>query len=157
MGFATHLGPWLLGTNRYTTGNTAGTIRNTGATVVSQDKEVLFNDADATVAFALPAGARVTGFQFITTTTFTAASTITLTIGATAITGALTVTSPGVYNFVAATTEAAAALWDNVGATDVLVVYTVSQGASSAGAGTLVANYVVRGSNGATHQASNQN
>ena len=36
MGFATHLGPWLLGTVRNTTGTTVGTIENCGATVVSQ-------------------------------------------------------------------------------------------------------------------------
>jgi len=36
MGFATHLGPWLLGTVKNTTGTTAGTIRNMGATTVNQ-------------------------------------------------------------------------------------------------------------------------
>ena len=36
MGFATHLGPWLLGTVKDTTGTTAGTVRNTGATIVAQ-------------------------------------------------------------------------------------------------------------------------
>ena len=36
MGFATHLGPWLLGTIKNTTGTTVGTIENLGATVVSQ-------------------------------------------------------------------------------------------------------------------------
>ena len=30
MGFATHLGPWLLGTVKETTGTTPGTVRNTG-------------------------------------------------------------------------------------------------------------------------------
>jgi hypothetical protein len=36
MGIATHLGPWLLGTVKNTTGTTAGLIRNTGATTVLQ-------------------------------------------------------------------------------------------------------------------------
>ena len=156
MGFATHLGPWLLGTTRYTTGSTADTIRNTGATQVAQTKTVNFDDADASTAFALPAGSLILGFKFITTTTFDAATTITLSIGSTAITGALTVTSPGVYSFVAATTEAATALFANTGTTDKLVTYTVAQGASTAGVGVLIGEYVVRGSDGSMYQASNQ-
>ena len=156
MGIATHLGPWLLGTNRYTTGTTAADTRNTGATQVVQTKAVAFNDADATNAFVLPAGSLVSNIRFITTTTFDAATTITLSIGATAITGALTVTSPGVYNFVAATTEAAAALWANTGTTDKFVTYTVAQGASTAGVGVIVAEYVVRNSDGTMYQASGQ-
>jgi hypothetical protein len=156
MGIATHLGPWLLGTNRYTTGTAAADVRNTGATQVVQTDVVNFNDADASNAFVLPAGSLVVGFRFITTTTFDAATTITLSIGATAITGALTVTSPGVYSFTAAATEAAAALWANTGATDKFVTYTVAQGASTAGAGLLVAEYVVRNADGTMHQASQQ-
>ena len=156
MGIATHLGPWLLGTNRYTTGTAAADVRNTGATQVVQTKAVAFNDADATNAFVLPAGSLVSNIRFITTTTFDAATTITLSIGATAITGALTVTSPGVYNFVAATTEAAAALWANTGTTDKFVTYTVAQGASTAGVGVIVGEYVVRNSDGTMYQAAGQ-
>ena len=115
-----------------------------------------FDDADASTAFALPAGSLILGFKFITTTTFDAATTITLSIGSTAITGALTVTSPGVYSFVAATTEAATALFANTGTTDKLVTYTVAQGASTAGVGVLIGEYVVRGSDGSMYQASNQ-
>lgn len=156
MGIATHLGPWLLGTNRYTTGTAAANVRNTGATQVVQTKAVAFDDADATNAFVLPAGSLISNIRFITTTTFDAATTITLSIGATAITGALTVTSPGVYNFVAATTEAAAALWANTGTTDKFVTYTVAQGASTAGVGVIVAEYVVRNSDGTMYQAAGQ-
>ena len=47
MGFATHLGPWLLGTVKNTTGTTAGTIRNTGATVVAQPITIGFADINA--------------------------------------------------------------------------------------------------------------
>jgi len=36
MGFATHLGPWLLGTVKNTSGTTAGTVQNTGCTIVAQ-------------------------------------------------------------------------------------------------------------------------
>jgi hypothetical protein len=156
MGIATHLGPWLLGTNRYTTGTAAADTRNTGATQVVQTKAVAFNDADATNAFVIPAGSLLVDIRFITTTTFDAATTITLSIGATAITGALTVTSPGVYNFVAATTEAAAALWANTGTTDKFVTYTVAEGASTAGVGVIVAEYVVRNADGTMYQAAGQ-
>jgi hypothetical protein len=156
MGIATHLGPWLLGTNRYTTGTAAADTRNTGATQVVQTKTVLFNDADATNAFALPAGSLITGISFITTTLFDAASTITLSIGATAITEALTVTDPGVNAFVCDNAAAASALWANTGTTDKFVTYTVAQGASTAGAGTIVINYVVRNSDGTMYQPAQQ-
>jgi hypothetical protein len=156
MGIATHLGPWLLGTNRYTTGTAAADVRNTGATQVVQTDAVNFNDADASNAFVLPAGSLLIDLRFITTTTFDAATTITLSIGATAITGALTVTNPGVYSFVAAATEAAAALWANTGTTDKFITYTVAQGASTAGVGLLVVEYVVRNSDGTMYQPAAQ-
>jgi hypothetical protein len=145
-----------LGTNRYTTGTAAADTRNTGATQVVQTDVVNFNDADASNAFVMPAGSLIVAFRFITTTTFDAATTITLSIGATAITGALTVTSPGVYDFVAAATEAAAALWANTGTTDKFVTYTVAQGASTAGVGVIVAEYVVRNSDGTMYQPAQQ-
>jgi len=156
MGIATHLGPWLLGTNRYTTGTSAADTRNTGATQVVQTDVVNFNDADASNAFVLPAGSLIVAFRFITTTTFDAASTITLSIGATAITAALTVTNPGAYSFTAAATEAAAALWANTGTTDKFVTYTVAQGASTAGVGLLIVEYVVRNSDGTMYQPAQQ-
>ena len=156
MGIATHLGPWLLGTNRYTTGTAAADVRNTGATQVVQTDVINFNDADNANAFVLPAGSLITSFRFITTTTFDAASTITLSIGATAITAALTVTNPGVYSFTAAATEAAAALWANTGTTDKFVTYTVAQGASTAGVGLLIVEYVVRNADGTMYQAAGQ-
>jgi hypothetical protein len=157
MGIATHLGPWLLGTNRYTVGTAAADTRNTGATQVVQVDTVNFNDADNANAFVLPAGSLITNLRFITTTTFDAATTITLSIGGTAITAALTVTNPGVYSFTAAATEAAAALWANTGTTDKFVTYTVAQGASTAGVGQIVAEYVVRNSDGTMYQSSQQN
>ena len=36
MGFATHLGPWLLGTVKNTTGTTVGTLQNTGCSGASK-------------------------------------------------------------------------------------------------------------------------
>jgi hypothetical protein len=156
MGIATHLGPWLLGTTRYTTGTTAADTRNTGATIVSQDKAVAFNDADAATAFCLPAGSRIVGLQFITTDAFDAATTITLSLAGTAITGATTVTDAGLVDFAPVASDAVATLWANTGATDKLLTYTVSQGASTNGAGVLVVNYVVRNSDGTMYQTSSQ-
>lgn len=156
MGIATHLGPWLLGTNRYTTGTTAATTRNTGATQVVQTDVVNFDDADDSNAFVLPAGSLITAFRFITTTTFDAATTVTLSIGGTAITAALTVTTAGAYQFTAAATTAAAALWANTGTTDKFVTYTVAQGASTVGVGLLIVEYVVRNSDGTMYQSAGQ-
>lgn len=154
MAFASHLGPWLLGTVKNTTGSTAGLIRNMGATIVGQSKAVAYTDSAASTAVVIPAGALITDISFITTTTFTAASTITLSIGATAISTASTITTAGVASVAAAATTAAAALWANVGSTDAILTYTLSVGASSAGAGTLVVSYIVRESNGAANPAS---
>ena len=60
MGFATHLGPWLLGTVKNTTGTTAGTIRNMGATIVAQTysapTSVILASPTAQLMFVLPAG-----------------------------------------------------------------------------------------------------
>jgi hypothetical protein len=156
MGIATHLGPWLLGTTRYTTGTTAATTRNTGAPQVVQTDVVNFDDADDSNAFVLPAGSLSTAFRFITTTTFDQATTITLSIGGTAITAALTVTTAGAYQFTAAATTAAAALWANTGTTDKFVTYTVAQGASTVGVGLLIVEYVVRNSDGTMYQSAGQ-
>lgn len=156
MGIATHLGPWLLGTNRYTTGLTADTIRNTGATIVSQDKAVVYNDADDTTAFSLPAGSRIVSLQFITTDAFGDTTTITLSLAGTAITGATTVTTAGLVTFAPVASDAVATLWSNTGAVDKLLTYTVAQGTSNNGAGTLVVNYVVRNADGTMYQSSQQ-
>jgi len=146
MAIATHLGPWLLGTVKNTTGTTAGTIRNTGATVVNQTKAVAFNDAAATRAFVLPAGSLITGVLFYTTTVFDAASTITLSINGTASSAAVTITT--VANAAIAPNAAGTPIFANVGTTDAIVTYTLSVGASTTGAGVLCVNYVVRNSDG---------
>ena len=155
MGFATHLGPWLLGTVKNTTGTTAGTIRNMGATIVAQTDVVTGTDAAASVAMVLPAGALITSMQFITTTAFGTAQTITLSIGATAISTASTITNAGVNAISAAATTGAAGLLANVGSTDAIVTYTL--GASTTGSGTLVIAYIVRNSDGAANPTGQQN
>ena len=67
MGFASHLGPWLLGTVKNTTGTTAGTLRNMGNTIVAQSVAVLYTDITAgTYAFTIPAGSQILSASFNT-------------------------------------------------------------------------------------------
>ena len=153
MGFATHLGPWLLGTVKNTTGTTAGTIRNMGATVVSQSADVVYGTLTGT-AFVLPAGAQVTDIKVVTTTVFSAATTAKLSIGGTDFTTTGTVTSVGSVALGANATTPGG--WLNVGSTDAIVTYTLAGTALTTGAATIVISYVVRGSNGAANPTSTQ-
>jgi len=154
MGFATHLGPWLLGTVKNTTGSTAGTIRNMGATVVSQSSNVVYGTLTGT-AFVLPAGAQVTDIKVVTTTVFSAATTCKLSIGGTDFTTTGTITSVGSASLGANATTPGG--WLNVGSTDAIVTYTLAGTALTTGAATIVISYVVRGSDGAANPTSLQN
>jgi hypothetical protein len=160
MGFATHLGPWLLGTTKDTTGTTAATTRNTGSTVVIQNKAITFADTTATNSFALPAGAIVHDVSlYVDTTVFNGtAPTITVKNGSTTV-GTITPTTgtAGVYAMTATATTAAVALLANVGANDVFFTHTVSGTSVTTGAGTLVITYSVRGSDGVGYPVGNQN
>lgn len=149
MGMATHLGAWLLGTVKNTTGTTAGLVRNIGATQVVQSFDFL-NTATTGTAFALPAGALITRVSLLTTTAFTGgtAPTVNLNIGGTVITSNVSLGAVGQsVATLGAVSAAAAALIKNVGSTDALVSYTVA-GGPTAGAGTLVIEYVVRNDDG---------
>jgi hypothetical protein len=148
MGFATHLGPWLLGTVKNTTGTTAGTIRNMGATVVSQSVDLVFGTLTGT-AFVLPAGAQCVSVTNITTTVYSAATTLKLSIGGTDFTTNATITTVGQHGLTANTTTPGG--WLNVGATDAIVTYTLAGTSLSTGASTVVITYTVRGSDGATN------
>lgn len=160
MGFATHLGPWLLGTVKDTTGTTAGTIRNTGATIVAQTNSGSFGFAAVNAnltgnAVVVPAGALITAMQFITTATYSAAVTVKLTIGATDIVAAATVTNAGIVTLGSVASAAVAALMSNVGTTDAIITYTLTEaGVLTTGAGTLVVAYIVRAADGSGHPAS---
>ena len=156
MGFATHLGPWLLGTVKNTTGSTAGTIRNMGATTVSQSVAIGTSGTAAT-AFVLPAGAQITSMQFNCTTLY-GAGTLKLSIGATDITNTATLptTTAGVVAFtLGAASTTAAGLINNVGSTDAIVTYTLAS--ATTGAGTVVITYVVRNADGAANPTAFQN
>lgn len=149
MAASTRLGPWLLGTRKNTTGTTAGTLRNLGASECVQSLAILYTNATAaTTAFALPAGSMITTMQFVTSTVFDAATTIKLSIGATDLTAATTVTAVAPYAMAIASTSGATAACLNVGTSDVIVTYTLAPGASTTGAGTIIIKYVVRNPNG---------
>ena len=155
MGFATHLGPWLLGTVKNTTGSTAGTIRNTGATIVAQtDNLTAAQVAGLTGTLgAIPAGAAITGVTFITSTLFASATTLKVTIAGVDYATAATITAAGVYPQTAATTFAPVAA--NVGSTDALVTFTAT-GASVTGAVTIIISYIVRNSDGSDTPSAQQ-
>jgi hypothetical protein len=156
MGFATHLGPWLLGTVKNTTGTTAGNVQNTGATIVAQT----FNLTAAQVATGsiaagfIPAGAAITNVQILTTTLFASATTLKVTIAGTDVATATTITSAGTYPVTIAATFTP--VQANVGATDAAVVFTTT-GSSGTGAATVIINYVVRDSSGAMSPSTFQN
>ena len=148
MGFASHLGPWLLGTVKNTTGTTAGTIRNMGSTIVAQEANVVYGTLTGT-AFVLPAGALVTDIKIVTTTVFSAATTAKLSIGSTDFTTTGTITSVGSVALGANATTPGA--WLNVGATDAIVTYTLAGTSLTTGAATIVITYAVQGSDGAAN------
>lgn len=149
MGLSTHLGAWLLGTVKNTTGTIAGEIRNTGATQVAQSFDITSASTTGR-AFALPAGAMITRASLLTTTAFTGGTTptVTLAINGTNITNAVSLGAVGqTVATLGAVSATAAGLVKNVGTTDALVNFTVA-GGPTAGAGTLVIEYVVRNSDG---------
>jgi hypothetical protein len=163
MGFATHLGPWLLGTVKNTTGTTAGSVQNMGGTIVAQTNSTSFafaaiNSSLTGTAFCLPAGAMITSAQFYTTEAYSAAVTVKLTMGGQDIYTATTVTGPAApYAMAAGTSAAVVALLANVGSTDQLVTYTATKGGVlTTGAGTLLIAYIVRGSDGAMYPSATQ-
>lgn len=161
MGFASHLGPWLLGTNKYTTGTATGTIQNMGASIVAQTKTVAYADTTAqTTAFVLPAGSLITACQFIITTAYTTtAPTFTIFVNGTQASSAVTLGALVGANSITlgGNSAAGAALIANVGSTDATIAFTQSNGAGGTGAGILVMAYIVRGSDGAMYPTSQQN
>jgi hypothetical protein len=159
MAFASHLGPWLLGTVKNTTGTTAGTIRNMGATIVAQATAATYASTTATTLAVLPAGACITSVQLIIDGVVFNGTSPVLTIknGSTTI-GTISPTSGtgGQYAMAVTTTVADAALVSNVGATDAVITFAVSGTSVTTGAGTLVIAYIVRGSDGAANPTSQQ-
>jgi hypothetical protein len=162
MGFATHLGPWLLGTVKNTTGTTAGSIRNMGATVVGQSGTTTVSDTTATTLFVIPAGAQITSFFVDITTAYSGTTGNTITIqtagGASLATvGSASTTPLAVGRASATVTSAQIGTILNVGSTDLVVqVIYACAGTASGGAATITCQYIVKGSDGATAPTSQQ-
>lgn len=154
MGFATHLGPWLLGTVKNTTGTTAGTIRNTGCTVVSQSANVVFGTLTGNL-ITVPAGSQIVDVKVVTSTVFSAATTAVLSIGGVDFTTTGTVTDVGSVALGANATTPGG--WLNVGSTDATIVYTLAGAALTTGAATIVVTYAVRNSDGGQYQTAFNN
>lgn len=149
MALASHLGPWLLGTVKNTTGSSAGYVRNMGATTVGQT--VALNAATSltgTLGY-IPAGSIVTNIYLYTTTAFNGTPSVVVSVAGTAVTSNPTFSS-GLYSgnlsFVAS--AAVGTLLANVGASDVAVTYTVSGAGTSTGQATILIEYMVRNSDG---------
>jgi hypothetical protein len=163
MGFASHLGPWLLGTNKYTTGTTSGTIQNMGATVVAQTDTTTVADTTATFAFCIPAGAQILEFVVDITTAYagTTGNTITIQTAAgdsLATVGGATTTPLAVGRATVAYTGAQVGTMLNVGSTDLIVnVIYACAGTASGGAATITCLYIVKGSNGVMYPTGTQN
>jgi succinate dehydrogenase/fumarate reductase flavoprotein subunit len=154
MGIASHLGPWLLGTVKNTTGTTAGSIRNMGATVVNKSVAVAYTDITAgTYAFTLPAGAQILNAQFNTTVAYaTTTPTYALFVNGTAINTAANgsvFTNTGIVNLLLGNNNAAGAvLCSNVGTGDAIITFTQANVTATSGAGILTMTYVVKQSDG---------
>jgi hypothetical protein len=157
MAFASHLGPWLLGTVKNTTGTTAGTIRNMGATTVAQSAPTTVSDTTAVTLFVLPAGAQILDFNVDVTTAYsgTTGNTITIaTAGGTTLgtVGSSSTTSLPVGRATFAITGASIASYVNVGTSDVIIKATyLCSGTASGGAATVTCRYIVKASDGAAN------
>ena len=150
MGLASHFGPWRLGTVPNTTGTTAGTINNMGATIVAQKAAIAYGTTSGT-AFVIPAGATITGIALYSSTAFTGTGpTLTVSVAGTAVTTANALTSGTAFNgsLALAQTAGAASLLSNVGTTDASVTYSIGGSGLSAGVGTIVVSYMVNLSDG---------
>lgn len=162
MGFSTISGPLRAGTVSNTTGSTAGTIRNTGVVQLVQSVTLTSTDISASLtgtAFVLPAGSILHSLTFFTTTTFSSATTVKLSIGATDIVAATTVTGPSNPAAMTGATasNAVTTLWANVGTTDAIVTYTATGTSLTTGSVTIVCVYAQRAPNGASAPTTFQN
>lgn len=166
MGFATHLGPWRLGTVKETTGTTVGNIANMGLTVVAQtfkkDYTSTTTAGRADVIAVLPAGAQIVNIYVDTLVAFTGSTAANLTVGdgttankywtTTDITAAGRLANTNaVLSAWAGAASTAAPAGIGIGANDVAVTATLTPTVASATAGTVqyTVVYVVRNSDGA--------
>ena len=155
MGFATHLGPWLLGTVKNTTGTTAGTIQNTGTATVSQTKKVDYTGSTVasgttTTLFTIPAGSQIVNIFIDTLTAFTGSTAANVVVGTSGTTNLYWASSDITSQGRLANTNAASKLANwcgaattaspngaGVGATDVTIQAVLSPTVATVTAGTV--------------------
>jgi len=173
MGFATHLGPWLLGTVKNTTGTVAGTIQNTGAATVAQTKKINYTGTTTsgvtTTLFTLPAGAQIVNIFIDTLVAFTGSTAANIVLGTSASTALFWASSDITSQGRLANTNAAAKLvnWAGaastvspngigIGSTDVIVQAVLTPTVATVTAGTvqITCVYVVANSDGTQSPAS---
>ena len=154
MGFATHLGPWLLGTVKNTTGTTAGTIQNTGTTNVTQTATTTVSDTTAKTIAVIPAGAQITNIFCDITTAYAGSTGNTITVqtsGGTALAtvGSASTTPLAVGRATVTLSGTNMATILNVGTTDLIlqVIYACA-GTASGGAAQITVQYAVKDSSG---------
>ena len=161
MGTATHLGPWLLGTVKDTTGTAAGSIRNVGATTVSQTATVAFGaittSPTAQNLFTLPAGAKIIrfGVEVVTALSGGSVSNCGVTIGNSGTANKYVTTFNTTTSSVKvpqATIDAAmvVAETNNIGTSDVSIygTFTAATGNPTAGSIVVTVEYIVRNADG---------
>jgi hypothetical protein len=154
MALASHLGAWLLGTVKNTTGTTAGTIRNMGAAQVVQSNVLAYTDTTAKQLFVLPAGAQILDFLVDVPTAFNSGTNNVITISDAAGNSLATVTATSANitqgRATVAVTAAQIAEYINVGTTDFIVsgTFAGTGTAASTGLATITVRYVVRNSDG---------
>ena len=175
MGFATHLGPWLLGTVKNTTGTTVGTVRNTGDTIVAQTFKRDYTGTTVAapavdVIACLPAGSQIINIYQDTLVAFTGSTAANAQIGdgTTAnkyftttdlTTAGRAASTNGVLSAWSGAATTAAPAGAGIGSVDVLVTATLSPTVATVTAGTVQYTivYSVRDSSGAqapsTYQA----
>ena len=149
MGLATHLGPWLLGTVKNTTGTTAGTIRNVGYTLSVQNAPVAYTDSAATQAFVIPAGSIIfEAYIYQSGATYTSGSSGTVTLNVNGVAAAVATITTGAAGIIGVnpTSVAQAALFVNIGSADAII--STTNATLTAGSGVLVVVYGVRQSDG---------
>lgn len=159
MGFASHLGPWMLGTVKNTTGTTVGTIRNMGCTDVSQSGVTTVADTAATNLFVVPAGSRIITITVDVTTAYagTTGNTITIRAGSTILgtVGGATTTPLAVGRQTFTITDANIASYVNIGSTDSIITATYAcAGTASGGSATVGMVYAVRNADGSQNPVS---
>ena len=161
MGFATFSGPVRMGTVRY------GANENTGLPVLTQSTTVPFSAMTtaptAQVLFSLPAGAKITQFQFEVTTAISggSVSNVGVTIGdiSTANKYVTTFNTGTSSAMVAQATVDAAmvvAQTNNIGTADINIygTFTAATGNPTAGAIVVTVHYIQRASDGSQVPAS---